>query len=622
MILENKWTRLGLATVVLVEILAIQVQAQPLPTAVPRNRLEFLHLVAHWDQYSDPEYIGFLAEARPEIVQVGFYGAHFYSLSHSPHGHGYPAHFPVQGIQECGEWFQHLNEKIHGLNLKVVGHFNVKFLVGDPESDEGPRGFFRFYRDLWNEKELGPRPIADPRDLLEKNADGSLITNNSYSIGGMKEYWGCLNNPHWKSVLKAWAKQGIDRGVDGYMINYFYRHNCLCSHCQTAFRSHLSSSFTPEELEKRFEIRDLSAHRFTEIVSWHDPQQSTPLRREMLRFSQISNKRAFDEVFVEYGRSLKSDLIVGQWNHLGNFTQISGDERCLLPTELWGKSEDYTWYSTGDAAHFTDLAEGILGEGTLQARFLRGAFDDKPFTLGKYESTRTRVSIAELAANGGAPMGFYTRFKDPAARAEIVRYYQFLSRYADIYRGNQPYAEVLLTFPRKSIHAGNLNPLETFRKIGQQLLNEHVLFNVAPDDMVTPEFAKRYHVVVDPLKDSQPVELLKPRSRFELPRTARISVSRPASIPGLDLHIVNYDRIEPNVKRSAGTGIADERPVPLESAKVDLLLPTDFLPQSVTFISPEEPESRIIDFKINNGRLQCTIPRLLVYGVIRLQPEM
>ena len=50
----------------------------------------------------------------------------------------------------------------------------------------------------------------------------------------------------------------------------------------------------------------------------------------MLRWSQIANKQAFDDVFIDYGRSLKPDLIVAQWNHLGNFNQISGDERCML----------------------------------------------------------------------------------------------------------------------------------------------------------------------------------------------------------------------------------------------------------------------------------------------------
>src|SRR6185503_3044658 len=157
-----------------------------------------------------------------------------------------------------------------------------------------------------------------------------------------------------------------------------------------------------------------------------------------------------DEVLVQFGRSLKPDLIVAQWNHLGDFSQISGDERCLLPGEWWGRDEDYLWYSTGDLANHTDLQAGVMGEGTLQARYIRGAFEEKPFTLGKYESVRIRAAIAELAANGGAPMGFYTAFEDPEARRELVRYYGFLRRYESLYRANRPHAEALLQIGRAS----------------------------------------------------------------------------------------------------------------------------------------------------------------------------
>lgn len=86
--------------------------------------------------------------------------------------------------------------------------------------------------------------------------------------------------------------------------------------------------------------------RFKEIVGWHDPKDSTPLWREMLRFSQFSTKWVFEDVFANYGRPLKSDLIFAQWNHLGDFNQINGDERRTQPRELWGKDEDYTWYRT------------------------------------------------------------------------------------------------------------------------------------------------------------------------------------------------------------------------------------------------------------------------------------
>ena len=185
----------------------------------------------------------------------------------------------------------------------------------------------------------------------------------------------------------------------------------------------------------------MNKHAFTEIVGWHNPKESTPLRREMLRFSQISCKEAYNDVFVKFGRSLKKDLILAQWNHLGNFNQINGDERSMLPKELWGKDEDYAWYSTGAAAVYTDFEKGDFGEGTLQARYLRGAFDNKPFTLGKYENTRMRVAIAELAANGGAPMGFYANFKNPAGRKEIVRYYQFLEKNDKLFRASRPAGE-------------------------------------------------------------------------------------------------------------------------------------------------------------------------------------
>src|SRR5438445_13899388 len=150
----------------------------------------------------------------------------------------------------------------------------------------------------------------------------------------------------------------------------------------------------------------------------------------------------------------------------------------MLPSELWGRGEDYLWYSTGGAACFTDLAEGMLGEGTLQARYIRGAFDDKPYTLGKYESTRIRVAIAELAANGGAPMGFYTRFSDPETRREIVRYYRFLEKYDALYKNAKPHAEVLLIYPRWRLHQGDVAAVDGFKSTGKMLLDDHVLFDV------------------------------------------------------------------------------------------------------------------------------------------------
>ncbi len=590
--------------------------------AEPAPRFEFTRMIAHWANYGDPAYLDFVDEARPELAQLGFYGAHYWSLSDTPFGKGYPAHFPVQGYDEAGKWFEEKNVELHKRGVKVIGHMNVKFLVGDPDGEDGPRGFFRFYQEDWDKLGLGPKPVKDPRDFLEVNAQGEPIVNRSYSIGKMPEYWACLNNPHWRAVLKAWTKRGIERGVDGFIANYFYRHDCHCEHCVAGFKQMLGERYTPAELKEKFRIADLKTHRFEEIVGWHKPEESTPLRREMLRFSQIANKRAFDEVFIEYGRSLKPDLIVAQWNHLGNFSQISGDERCMLPSDLWGKDETYQWYSTGGSAHFTDLEAGWLGEGTLHARYIRGAFDDKPFTLGKYESTRIRSAIAELAANGGAPMGFYTRFTDPQAREVIARYYSFMTRHDELYRGQQPAGEVLLLFPRSHVHDGDVEAVAAFREVGAKLLNEHILFDIRPDDMVSPEDRQQYPTIIDPAEPGDLKKLSSALSRFSAPETVRVSLTRPAGKANeLTLHLVNYNREEPAKKRSAGGGIKDEKPIAADGITADLDWSDRSPVSAVTFLTPESDQPTPLKFRLAANRLKFEVPEFLVYAVIRIESK-
>lgn len=592
----------------------------------PTPPFDFTRMVAHWTDYGRPDYLEFIRDAEPEVVQVGFYGAHFWSLVHTPQYNGYPAHFPVRGIGEASQWFAELNRKLHQSGVKVIGHFNVEFLVGDPNSPDGPRGFFRFYRDLWDESSLGPKPELDPIAFLETDKDGKPISNRTYAIGGMNEYWACLRNPSWQKVLKAWVRRGIELGVDGYVANYFYRHNCLCEHCTRSFREYLNSRFEPADLQERFGIEDLSRYEFEELVSWHDPAQSTPLRREMLRFSQMSNKQVFDEVFIRYGRSIKPDLIVAQWNHLGDFTQLNGDERCLLPADHWGRDENYLWYSTGGSAYYTDLANGFLGEATLQARYIRGAFADKPFTLGKYDHTRIRAYIAELTANGGAPMGFYADFTKQESRDVLVQYYQFLKCHDALFRSNRSAAEAVLLFPRLAIQQGDLAPLQIFRETGRTLLDAHVLFDVLPDDLAAPDRLADYAKVFRPIAP-MPADWLaefEMRSRFQAAQTVRISATRPARDDHeLDIHFVNYNRIEPprqaDGKPAAGAGAQDEKPIPVNNLRADIRLPNGQKPEAVTVISPEQPDPEPISFEIVQGRLQFTMPEFLVYGIARIR---
>ena len=632
-----RWTQISLSVAVILFAAGDQ-------RGRAQDQQDFTKMVAHWAQYDGGDYLDFITEAQPDVAQLGFYGAHFWSLAHTPWHGGYPAHLPVRGHTPCGSWFADRNTELHKRGVKVIGHFNVEFLIGDPggkgdaSGSEIPRGFFDFYRNHWDADRFGARPVPDPLDLLEKNADGTPIVSNSYRIGGMREYWACLRNPHWQSVLKAWVKDGIDRGLDGFIANYFYRHNCRCEYCERGFRRYLGSRFPVDEQRLKFGIVDLESHRFDELISWHSPDESTPLRREMLRWSQISNKQVFVEVFIRHGRSLKPDLIVAQWNHLSDFNQINGDERCLLPAEHWGRGEDYLWYSLGASGNYSDIKRHFLGEGTLQARYVRGSFKDKPFTLGKYENTRIRTAIAELAANGGAPMGFYTRFTDPAARKEIVRYYQFLRRHDALLRGNRPHAEAVLLYPRKAVHEGHVKPVDVFRKLGRQLLDAHVLFDVLPDDIATETQLARYRLILKP--DDFPDATLNPvslhrqnaLSRFEADWTVRVSASRPARgrhENSLTLHFVNYNRKEPPIgpdgKPGTGRGIVEENPIAAGNVKASVVLPSGWTVSHVNVSSPEKPDPVQVQFQIVRGarwRVNFSQPEFLVYGVadLALQP--
>jgi hypothetical protein len=267
------------------------------------------------------------------------------------------------------------------------------------------------------------------------------------------------------------------------------------------------------------------------------------------------------------------------------------------------------------------LKEHYLGEGTLQARYIRGSLDDKPFTLGKYEQTRLRVTISELAANGGAPMGFYTRFTDPEARGTIVKYYNFMRDLDDVFRANRPHAEVLLLYPRRRVHEGDVAAVDKFKQFGERLLDEHVLFDVRPDDLPPPA-KEAYAAVIDVTKadlEQLVSQLPTKRTRLDAPWTVRLSANRSAKIDELTLHLVNYNRTEPDlVKNKVGKGAMDEKPIAAPASTLRLVTPQDVKLGKATAYSPEWSEPRVLETSATADGLEIRVPEYLVYCVVRI----
>jgi len=221
-------------------------------------------------------------------------------------------------------------------------------------------------------------------------------------------------------------------------------------------------------------------------------------------------------------------------------------------------------------------------------------------------------------------MGFYTAFEDLEARREIVRYYGFLRRYEILYRANRPHAEVLLLFPRRRVHEGDVAAVGRFKELGKRLLDEHVLFEVLPDDRVTPVEQGRFAAVIDSsdtrVTGSNVVTRLPSElSVFAAPATVRVSTSRPAQGNELTLHFVNYNREEPADKKKNGSGIKDEKPITAPPFQADLKLDRDRRVVRLEFLTPEVEQARELEFKQVGARLHFRVPEFLVYGVVRIQ---
>ena len=158
--------------------------------------------------------------------------------------------------------------------------------------------------------------------------------------------------------------------------------------------------------------------------------------------------------------------------------------------------------------------------------------------------------------------------------------------------------------------------------LGRKLLDQHVLFDVLPDDLATPEILAKYQVTIDPGKDSLPSR--KRLSRFDAPATLRVCANRPAKGNEIDLHFVNYDRDElpkrANGKANHGRGPADERPKAVSGIKVSFVLPAGMKVSEVEVISPEYEKALHPDFRFADGRISFTMPEFLVYAVARLKP--
>jgi len=602
----------------------------------------------------------YLQAARPEIVQVGNYGAMFHGYADDPRSTRTPMMLPVVGQREALAFQRELNSKVHELGLKVVGHFRLVKVMGNWQQQSG---FVEYYNRRWPADLLGPKPHKDLRELLQRDADGTPIQTSRYNNAQLAF---CLSSPHARQMFKQMLRCAVDRGVDGVITTYNYCFNCACPHCQQAFKTWLARHYTTDQLRDKLGIADLEKHKFASIPAripgYPDPAEATELDWLAMRWAAEHFKRMYDDIFLDYGRSLNKDLLVAQWDHLSHVSLK--EERMFLPLKLWGRGEDYFWYSGG--ASFVgknlNLAQGKAGDAWLSSLYVRELSGNKPFVMGKYDRIRMAASMAEGYATGGMGMGRYMRFEDPIGFDVLVRYTNFMHQHRDLYDGARRWADAALLLPRQSVLARRPAALDTFRSLGQALLERQLLLDVVADQKLSAERLARYAAIIVPGSTMLSPEQAAALNQYAadggmllahgmdtstLPKAIGIQHDEPAAAadaigarlrargatsirssphvraaaytqPGrVILHLVNYNRNEQPAKGVNGPAL--ERPIPAEDVSIDLALPQGHQASNVKMHTPEANQPMKLQAQFEGNRVTFRIPRFGVYAVIAVE---
>ncbi len=460
--------------------------------------------IEYWNLPAAEDVLDHVRRARVQVVQMGNFGPDFYSVAEDPEVARSLCGMPVVGIEPNLALAAQLIPQVRDAGARVVGQLSMTLYFGDHEAGLGLFG--PVWEQMWTPAILGTAPadsVTEAAALTDGAPSRRIIEGRPYFTCR-----GCIANPVWLTTLKAMVTKGIDLGLQGFNATHNYEGFCGCTHCADAIRRHLEGEhgLRPEELRILFggdldQIDDLRQP---------DAEAPEPLRR---RFASVLEqgaarlrKAAFDEVFIAHGRALQPDLLLAQWYH--KYGLRVNDERAGLPDDLWGKGEDYIWFSQGPYRWGSSIEQGYLADMGLQSRHMHLAGGGRPFVVNKYDYQRWRVWAAEAAAHGASALSFHagpprpeqeedTRIAREDYFGPVIRYQRFIAEHEDLLHPAEPWSQVGVVYPRRAERDGVVEYLDVLKRVGEWLEDAHILFDFLFEKHL-PSRAARYRVLILP----------------------------------------------------------------------------------------------------------------------------
>ena len=461
-------------------------------------------IIEHWTLPTADQVLDHVRRAQIQLVQVGNFGADFYSLAEDADLPPSWAGMPLRGIRANLDLAVEVIPQIREAGASVVGQLSTAMIFGNHE--EGLGLFGETWSGMWVEDLLGTAPCAEVAAIVQRNPDGSLkwrtIEGRPY-----RTYRGCMCNPHWLEVIKAMVRKGIGVGLDGFNATHHYESFCHCLHCCEYARGYLHTRFGEETLQRLFGRADLAGVKDPFSANADCPEDlRTRLELALAQGAALRRKEFFDAAFTHYGRSLKPGLLLAQWNHKYDFRPH--DERSLLPGESWARGEDYIWYSQGPHKWGSSIAQGYLADMGLPSRFMYAAGGGRPFVVNKYDYRRWRVWAGEAAAHHGTALAFHAG--PPRLEQEengnvapedyygpVIRYQRFMAAHEALLHPAVPWSQIALVYPRRAELQAEMSCLDALKRLGQLMEDGHWLFDIILDEQLLAR-ADDYQVLILP----------------------------------------------------------------------------------------------------------------------------
>ncbi len=509
-------------------------------------------IIEHWTLPTADQILDHVRRAQIQIVQVGNFGLDFYSVAEDAEIARSWAGMPLHGIRANLALAAEVIPQIQAAGARVVGQLSTTMHFGDHEKRLGLFG--DAWGAMWADEVLGAAPCLGIEQASQRQADGSLVWR---TIAGRpyRTYRGCMCNPHWGEILRAMVRKGLEVGLDGFNATHHYESFCRCSYCCDWACSYLSPRLSRAECAQLYGRDQLDTiDPFAPLAVCPEPLRQR-LELMLAQGAGLRRKESFDEVFATYGRSLKTGLLLAQWNHKYDFRPH--DERSLLPAELWAKGEDYIWYSQGPNKWGSDLARGYLADMGLPSRFIYAAGQGRPFVINKYDYRRWRIWAGEAMAHHGAAIAFHAgpprleqeemgRVAPEDYYGPVIRYQRFMAEHEALLHPATPYSQVALVYPRRAEMQAEMDCLDGLKRLGHLLEDDHWLFDIILDEQLL-ERANTYPALI-------------------LPGIARLSEEE-------GQHIRAYVEAGGTLVYTGATGCSNEDGVPYERSLLRALQP-------------------------------------------------